>query len=231
MILRYLWPPFIAFSKVPTLLWLPSMAVLGVQGFCRGRHRNSHNLMLISSRLPDNYVPWFAKYSLSTAASLPLIALFGWDFIHSYLSQFSLLIVTGSQILQRPHAKLPQIHTHYIALPRGRGLVREITGKIPLLALPLFRALEQGFSLLGTVRWTFPGGYPLPWEGSSSWWGWKGSPPRAACRGPMQEWLFLVHLELDTGEAGRGLGFGPQLSELAGNITRPGPGSSATARR
>ena len=46
----------------------------------------------------------------------------------------------------------PKSILNYVALLREWGLVQEITGKILLLAFPLFMALELGFSLLGSVR-------------------------------------------------------------------------------
>lgn len=88
--------------------------------------------------------------SLSIATPPLLIALVCWDPIHSYLSEFSLLIAA---VFSKGHKQSsPKSILNYVALLRGWGLVQEITRKILLLAFPLFMALEQGFSLLGSIR-------------------------------------------------------------------------------
>lgn len=78
-----------------------------------------HSPVLISPWSPREWTRFQICPGSPVISSLPsypplpsLIAIFCWDFINSYLSEFSLLILTVSQILQRLQAKLPQIHTH-----------------------------------------------------------------------------------------------------------------------
>lgn len=142
------------FSKVLAVSLPLSTTISQAQGFCHVHQGNSHNPVLISSRSSDDCASRFAKYSLSIATPPPLIALFRWDLIHSYLSEFSLLVVTVSQILRRPQAKIPQIHTQLHRPLEGMETSPGDNKKDTTIGFSFFQGFGAGLlsSLLATVR-------------------------------------------------------------------------------
>lgn len=132
--------------------------------------------------------------SLSIATPPLLIALVCWDPIHSYMSEFSLLIATVSQILQRPQAKLPQIHTQLCCPPEGMGTSPGDNQKDTAVGFSFIHGFGAGFLFVRQHQVNVPGQVPSLRGQEAVIGDVEGEIPT----GPVEEYFFLIQTQTQT---------------------------------